>query len=89
MRKIILLGIATYLIAAGSAAAQDVRPEGAWCGREDIGGGVVAERCHFDSYDECRKYSGGITTFCTRNPRYVAPRPPAVADPRNQQPRRP
>jgi hypothetical protein len=56
--------------------AQDQTPEGAWCARESIGEGVVAERCHYATFAECRAGNDGMaTTFCTQNPRYVAPQP--------------
>jgi hypothetical protein len=89
--KAVLLATAVGVTAAASAIAQDPTPEGRWCSKEDIGGGVVAERCHFMSYAECQAISRGLTTtFCVQNPRYLAPAPaPPVTDPRNARPRRP
>jgi Protein of unknown function (DUF3551) len=71
----------TALLAALAAVAvatptPSQAQEGAWCSREDVGEGTVAERCHFETFEECRAVGGGLaTTMCTRNPRYVAPQP--------------
>ena len=91
MWKTVLLVAAASLAITGRATSQDTTPEGAWCGREDIGGGVIAERCHFMTYQECREIMlGGSATSCTQNPRYVAPAITSPASPPVQaQPRRP
>jgi hypothetical protein len=83
MWKMAFLIAVTSLAIMEPAASQDTTPEGPWCGREDIGGGVVVERCHFTSYQECREIMlGGTSTSCTQNPRYVAPvAAPAVTSP--------
>ena len=93
MWKIALLGIAAVIASAGLGRAEDVGP---WCLHEDIGGGVVTDRCHFESYAECRSIIGGLGgSFCTQNPNYVAP-PPAAPQPvaapppaRRAEPKRP
>jgi len=47
--------------------------EGAWCAREDIGGGSIQEDCTFDSFDNCRlAVVQGNRGFCTQNPAFVA-----------------
>ena len=67
-------------VTLGPGRAQDQTPEGAWCARENIGEGVVIERCHYATFAECRAGNDGMaTTFCTQNPRYVAPQPGASA----------
>ncbi len=83
MWKIALLGIVAVIGSAGAGRAEDVGP---WCSHEDIGGGVVTDRCHFESYAECRSVIGGLSgSFCTQNPNYVAP-PPAAPQPVVAQP---
>jgi hypothetical protein len=80
MRIWIVLGVVGAMSAPALELghAQDQTPEGAWCARENIGEGVVAEKCHYASFAECRAGNDGMaTTFCTQNPRYVAPSQPA------------
>ena len=72
---------------AGSASAQSYRYyddqsivfgrrhayEGAWCARENVGGGTVQEDCSFDSFERCRRLViQGNRGFCTQNPAFVA-----------------
>ena len=86
MWKIALMTMATSAAVMGLSRAEDgVLPEGAWCSHEDIGGGTVTDRCHFDTFVECRDANAGLGgVFCTQNPRYVAPRPvPEVAVPQS------
>jgi len=46
--------------------------EGAWCAREDIGGGSIQEDCTFDSFDNCRlAVVQGNRGFCTQNPAFT------------------
>ena len=68
---------------AEQGSAEDV---GSWCSHEDIGGGAIVDRCHFESYAECRAATAGLGgIFCTQNPGYVAP-PPAAPQPVAAQP---
>jgi hypothetical protein len=47
--------------------------EGAWCARENIGGGNVQEDCTFDSFERCRQaVIQGNRGSCTQNPAFVA-----------------
>jgi hypothetical protein len=87
IRAIFGMLVAINAVALAPSKAQD--DSGAWCGREDIGSGVVVEKCHYATFEECRTLGGGVsTTFCTPNPRYVAPRRPIPdASPRNNAPR--
>jgi hypothetical protein len=71
-------------LCAGSASAQmfeDQSPlfgrrhgyvyEGAWCARENIGGGIQ-EDCTFDSFEACRRLVvQGNRGFCTQNPAFA------------------
>jgi len=82
---IAVLAVVAIFVAQAPSVAQDVQYEGPWCSVEDVGGGTIAERCGFDSFDECHQISGGLgSTFCRRNQRYVAPpappAPPVVAE---------
>ena len=77
-----MLGVVGAMIAPAleRGHTQDQTPEGAWCARENIGEGVVVERCHYASFAECRAGNDGMaTTFCTQNPRYDAPQPAGSA----------
>jgi hypothetical protein len=71
---------------AGSASAQSYRYyddqsivfgrrhayEGAWCARENVGGGTVQEDCSFDSFERCRRLViQGNRGFCTQNPAFT------------------
>jgi hypothetical protein len=85
MWKIALLGVVAVIAAAGPSRAEE---EGAWCSHEDIGGGVVVDRCHFVTFAECHEISAGAGTFCTQNPRYVPP-PPEPAAVRQTEPKVP
>ena len=72
-------------LGAGSASAQffeDQSPllgrrhgyvyEGAWCAREQTGGGRVEEDCTFDSFEACRRLvTQGNRGFCTPNPAFT------------------
>jgi hypothetical protein len=80
-----VFGMLTALNAVTLAPGKAQDDTGAWCGREDIGSGVVVEKCHYATFEECRTLGGGVsTTFCTPNPRYVASKPaPADSIPRN------
>ena len=78
MWKVILLGIVAVVATAEQSSAEDV---GSWCSHEDIGGGSVVDRCHFESYAECRAATAGLGgIFCTQNQYYVAP-PPVARQP--------
>ena len=68
---------------AGSASAQYYQDqsivfgrrhlyEGAWCARENVGGGTVQEDCSFDSFELCRRLViQGNRGFCTQNPAFA------------------
>ena len=68
---------------AGSASAQFYEDqsivfgrrhlhEGAWCARENVGGGTVQEDCSFDSFERCRRLViQGNRGFCTQNPAFA------------------
>jgi hypothetical protein len=72
MWKIAMLAVAIGAAAVGQSRAED---EGPWCSHESIGDGTVVERCHFVTFEECRAVAAGLaTTFCSQNPRYVAPK---------------
>ena len=70
-------------LSAGSASAQYYQDqsivfgrrhlhEGAWCARENVGGGTVQEDCSFDSFELCRRLViQGNRGFCTQNPAFT------------------
>ena len=52
--------------------------EGAWCARENIGGGIQ-EDCTFDSFEPCRRLViQGNRGFCTQNPAFAGYREPPI-----------
>src|ERR1044071_2946337 len=46
--------------------------EGAWCARQDTGGGRIDEDCTFDSFEACRRLIvAGNRGFCSPNPAFT------------------
>jgi hypothetical protein len=70
MWKIALLAVVAITVTVGPSRAE---VEGPWCSHESVGGGVIAQRCHFTSEAQCRQMSPGGSVFCTQNPRYTGP----------------
>ncbi len=61
--------------------------EGAWCAREQTGGGRVEEDCTFDSFEACRQLVvSGNRGFCMQNPAFrgYQQRPPRAKKRRAQ-----
>jgi Protein of unknown function (DUF3551) len=66
----LMLGIATLITAAGSAAHAQNYP---WCSQYSgsMGGSM---NCGFSTYEQCQANVSGIGGFCIRNDTYQAPR---------------
>jgi hypothetical protein len=70
MRTLIALGLATALLGFGGGPAA-AGYQGLWCLNANVGWDIVVERCHFRTFEHCRRalnYSGS-SSFCVQNAR--------------------
>lgn len=68
MRKILILGALAATALFQAAQPSEAYFRGNWCAKQDIGGGVVQERCDFPNFAACSRYVASMPkSHCTQN----------------------